>query len=87
MRASILLTAAIAYLSAGAWADMTGPTTGIEPKTFDEYDGNGDGVLEESEIMEANEGYAFPGETEFHHVDKNDDDQITREEWLEHFEE
>ncbi len=81
-RASMLMAALVAALSAGALAQGT---TGIdaggserETKTFTELDANSDGALDENELQQANISGSFDD------VDSDGDGSVNRNEYYQY---
>jgi Ca2+-binding EF-hand superfamily protein len=84
-RAMFLLTAMLAFLSFGVSAESTwGEEQDDEPKTFHQLDLNGDGKLEESEVLEVQDDHDFEG-VEFDTLDEDDNGEVSNDEWDEYF--
>ena len=81
-RMIIFLMALFAAMSAGA-LDIR-EEKDDPPMSFDTLDQNGDGVLEEMEVMVLQDDNDFEG-VRFDTLDENDDSEVSDEEWEEYF--
>lgn len=54
--------------------------------SFEAYDQNNDGLIEEDEVMSVNDdGDTNFAATEFENLDEDNDSEVTRDEWNEYF--
>ncbi len=80
-RATLLVAAVFTLMSSGVAADITRDTSGPdEPKSFSELDVNGDGSLDEAEVVEAQDPYTVGG-VDFDSIDQDGDSEISNDEW------